>query len=88
VGERSLPRLSGRCHGLRKPRQEVQKQEASRSRVSSKKGPCHSTGIAFVSVGATVVADPVSESEPLLVWETDLLPGDGGWNTSLVKREC
>jgi hypothetical protein len=69
-------------------RQEAQKREASRSRVSSKKGPCHSTRIASVSVGATVVADPVSEAEPLPVWETDLLPGDGGWNTSLAKREC
>jgi hypothetical protein len=35
-----------------------------------------------------VVADLVSEAEPLLVWEIDLLPGDGGWNTSLANREC
>jgi hypothetical protein len=69
-------------------RQDAQKREASRSRVSSKKGPCHTTGFASVSEGAVVVADPVWEAEPLPVWETELLPGDGGWNTSLAKREC
>jgi hypothetical protein len=41
-----------------------------------------------VLVGAAVVADPVSEAEPHLVWEPNLLPGDVGWNTSLAKREC
>ena len=56
--------------------------------MSSKKGPCHTTGFAFVSEGAVVVADPVWEAELLPVWETDLLPGNGGWNTSLAKREC
>jgi hypothetical protein len=56
--------------------------------VSSRKAPCHSTGIASVLRGATVVADPVSEAEPHPVWETNLLPDDGGWNTSLAKREC
>jgi hypothetical protein len=62
--------------------QDAQKQEASRSRVSSKKGPCHTTGFASVSEGAAnqvdwrvvVVADPVWEAEPLPVWETDILP--------------
>jgi hypothetical protein len=68
--------------------QDAQKQEASRSRVSSKKGPCHTVGIASVSEGAVVVADPVWEAEPLPMWETELLPGNGGWNTSLAKREC
>jgi hypothetical protein len=38
-----------------------------------------------------VVVDPVvQETELLLVWETELLPGDigVGENTSLAKREC
>jgi hypothetical protein len=35
-----------------------------------------------------VVADPVQEPELLLVWEIEILPDDGGWNTSLAKREC
>jgi hypothetical protein len=58
--------------------------------VSSKKSPCHTTGFASVTEGATVVADPVWEAEPLPVWETKLLPGDSGVgeNTSLAKREC
>jgi hypothetical protein len=56
--------------------------------VSSKKGPCLTTRFASVSKGAVVVADPVWEVKPLQVWETDILPGDGGWNTSLAKREC
>jgi hypothetical protein len=69
-------------------KQEAQKREASRSKASSKKGPCHSTRIGSMLVGATVVADPVSDAKQLPVWETDLLLGDGGWNTSLAKREC
>jgi hypothetical protein len=68
--------------------QDVQKREASRSRVSSKKVPSHTTGFVSVSKGAVVVADPVWEAEQLPLWEIDLLPGDGGWNTSLTKREC
>jgi hypothetical protein len=68
--------------------QDAQKWEASRSMVSSKKGPSHTIGFAFVSEGAVLVADPVWEAEPLLVWETNLLLGVGGWNTSLAKREC
>jgi hypothetical protein len=60
--------------------QDAQKREASRSRVPSKKGPSHTAGFAFVLEGAVVVANPVWEAEPL--------PGDGGWNTSLAKREC
>jgi hypothetical protein len=28
------------------------------------------------------------EAKPLPVWETKLLPGNGGWNNSLAKREC
>jgi hypothetical protein len=28
------------------------------------------------------------EVKPLPVWETKLLPVNGGWNTSLAKREC
>jgi hypothetical protein len=68
--------------------QDAQKREASRSRVSSKKGPSHTAEFAFVSEGAVVVADPVWEAEPLPMWETELLPGDGGENTSLAKREC
>jgi hypothetical protein len=56
--------------------------------VSSKKDPSHTTGFAFMSEGATVVVDPVWEVEPLLVWENELLPSNGGWNTSLAKREC
>jgi hypothetical protein len=39
--------------------QDAQKGKDSRNRVSSKKGPIHTTGIASVSEGATVVADPV-----------------------------
>jgi hypothetical protein len=69
-------------------RQDAQKQETSKSRVSSKKGPCHEVGFASVTEGvvshedwrAIVVAD--------LVWEIEILPGDGGWNASLAKREC
>jgi hypothetical protein len=60
--------------------QDSQKREASRSRVSSKKSPSHIAGFASVSKEATVVVDPV--------WETELLSGDGGGNTSLAKREC
>ena len=56
--------------------------------MSSKKGPSHTIGFASVSEGVVVVADPVWEAEPLLVWETNLLLGVGGWNTSLAKREC
>jgi len=56
--------------------------------VSSKKGPCHTTRFASVSEGATMVVDLVWEAEPLPVWETYLLSGDGGWNTFLAKREC
>jgi hypothetical protein len=75
---------------------DAQKREASRSKVSSKKGPCHTAGLASVSEGATnqvdwravVVANPVWEAEPLPVWEIDILPGDVGWNTSLTKRKC
>jgi hypothetical protein len=37
---------------------------------------------------AVVVADPVQETELLPVWETEVHPDDGGWNTSLAKREC
>jgi hypothetical protein len=48
--------------------QDAQKWEASRSRVSSKKGPSHTAGIASVSEGAVVVADPVWEADPLSVW--------------------
>jgi hypothetical protein len=73
-------------------RQDAQKQEFSRSGVSSKKGPCHSTEITSVSEGAVVVADPMWEAEPLLVWEAEPLPVWEtellGWNTSLAKREC
>jgi hypothetical protein len=69
-------------------RKDAQKWEDSRSNVSSNMGPCHSKIIVYVSEGAVVVADLVWEAEPLLVWETNLLPGDGGWNTSLTKREC
>jgi hypothetical protein len=75
-------------------RQDAQKQEASRSRVSSKMGSCHTTGFASVTEGATnqvdwravVVADPVWETELL----PEILPGDigVGENTSLAKREC
>jgi hypothetical protein len=36
-------------------RQDAQKRKASRSRLSSKKGPCHSTRIASVSKGTIVV---------------------------------
>ena len=68
--------------------QDAQKREASRNRVSFEKGPCHTTGCASVLEGASMVADLVWEAEPLLVWETNLLPGDGGWNTCLTKREC
>jgi hypothetical protein len=77
-------------------RQEAQKREASRSNVSSQEEPCHTTGFVSVTEGATnqedwsavVVADPVQEAELLPVWETEILPDDGGWNTSLAKREC
>jgi hypothetical protein len=64
-------------------RQDAQKRETSRSRVSSKKGPCHLAGIASVSEGATVVADPVWEAEPLPVWETIYFQV-----ITLAKREC
>jgi hypothetical protein len=54
--------------------------------VSSKKGPCHTTGFASVTEGAAnqvdwravVVVDPVWETELLPVWETEILPDDGG----------
>jgi hypothetical protein len=68
--------------------QDAQKWEASRSRVSSKKGPSHTTGFDSMSEGAVVVSDPMWEAEPLPVWETDLLRGVGRWNTSLAKSEC
>jgi hypothetical protein len=60
--------------------QDAQKREASRSRVSSKKVPSHTTGFSFMSEEVVVVVDPVWKAEPLLLWETDLLPSDGGWN--------
>jgi hypothetical protein len=64
--------------------------------VSSKKGPCHTIGFVQVTEGAAnqvdwrvvVVANPMRETELLPVWETEILPDDGGWNTSLAKREC
>ena len=56
--------------------------------MSSKKGPCHTTGFSFVSDEADVVVDPGWEAKPLPMWETNLLLGDGGWNTSLAKRDC
>jgi hypothetical protein len=66
--------------------------------VSSKKGPCHTTGFASVTEGAAnqvdwgvvVVADPMRETKPLPVWEAMLLLGNigVGENTSLAKREC
>jgi hypothetical protein len=37
---------------------------------------------------AVVVADPVQKTELLPVWETKVHLDDGGWNTSLAKREC
>jgi hypothetical protein len=36
---------------------------------------------------AIVVVDPVRETKLLPVWETKILPDDGGWNISFVKRE-
>jgi hypothetical protein len=77
-------------------RQEAQKQEASGSNVSSQEGPCHTTGFVSLIEGASnqedcstvVVADLVQEANPLPVWETDVRPDDGGWNTHLTKREC
>jgi hypothetical protein len=36
---------------------------------------------------AIVVVDPVQETELLPVWETKICQNDGGWNTSLAKRE-
>ena len=66
--------------------QDAQKWEASRSMVSSKKGPSHTIGFASVSEGVVVVADPVWEAEPLLLWETDLLSSDGGWNIPPLLR--
>jgi hypothetical protein len=42
-----------------------------------------------VDWSAVVVADPVWETELLPVWETKIQEKmDGGWNTSLAKREC
>jgi hypothetical protein len=37
---------------------------------------------------AFVVADPARETKKPPMWEKDILPGDGGWKTSLAKREC
>jgi hypothetical protein len=34
------------------------------------------------------VSDLVQETELLPVWETEVHPDDGGWDTSLAKREC
>jgi hypothetical protein len=39
-------------------------------------------------VGGRATLDPVWEVEPHLVWEKELLPSNGGWNTSLAKKEC
>jgi hypothetical protein len=77
-------------------KQDTQKREASRSRVSSKKGPCHIPELASMTEGAAnqedwsaaLVADPVQEAMLLTVWETKILQDDGGENTSLAKREC
>jgi hypothetical protein len=79
-------------------RQEAQKQEASRSSMSSKEEPCHTTTFTSVIEGATnqvdwsvaMVVDQVWEAKPLPVWEIELLPGDigVGENNSLAKREC
>jgi hypothetical protein len=35
-----------------------------------------------------VVVDLVWEADPLTMWEIEILLGNGGWNTSLSKREC
>jgi hypothetical protein len=59
-------------------KQDTYKWEASRSRVYSKKGPCHTTGFSSVIEGVAnqvdwrevVVADPVPK--------TELLPGGCG----------
>jgi hypothetical protein len=37
---------------------------------------------------AVVVADQVQEAKLPPVWGIEILPDDGGWNTSLTKREC
>jgi hypothetical protein len=59
--------------------------------------PFVSVGFTTVTLGeankadwnAIVITDPMREIEVLPGWVTKLLPGDdGGWNASLVKREC
>jgi hypothetical protein len=53
-------------------------------------------GLASVTEGASnqeywsvaVVADAVQEIKSFPVWEIEVHPDDGGWNTSLTKREC
>jgi hypothetical protein len=86
-------------------RQDVQEQEASKSRVSSRMGSCQTTGFTSVTKDAASWEDlrarfsSVTEEAANKVdwravvvanpgWETKLLPGDGGWNASLIKREC
>jgi hypothetical protein len=77
-------------------RKEAQKREAFRSNVSSQERPCHTTGFSSVTEGAAnqvdwravVVVDPLRETNPPPMWEKEILLGDGGWKTSLAKREC
>jgi hypothetical protein len=69
--------------------QDAQKREASRSRVSSKKGPSHTSRICFCVRGSSCGSgSSVGGRATSSVGDRELLPGDGGWNTSLAKREC
>jgi hypothetical protein len=95
-GREASSKTDRKVSWVEEARQEAQKWEASRSSMSSQEGPCHTTGFVSVTEGAAnqedwsaaVVADPVQEAKLLPVWETEIHPDDGGWNTSLAKREC
>jgi hypothetical protein len=87
VGERNLPRLSRRCYGLRKPGRKLKSRKLLGARFLPRRVHVIQQDLLVPEEAAnqvdwrtTVVADPV--------WETDILPGDGGRNTSLAKREC
>jgi hypothetical protein len=87
-GREESTKTTKKVSWVKMARKDAQKRKASRSKVSSKKGPSHTAEFVFVSEGEAMVADPVWEAEPLPVWETEILPSNGRWNTSLGKREC
>jgi hypothetical protein len=86
--ERHLPRLSRRCHGWICPGRMLISRRLLREGCLPRWD--HSNTIGFFSVidGATRQVDWRVAMIADLVREIKILPGNGGWNASLSKREC